>query len=253
MKSSQDLNFSILRLKVLSIISSSLKPQALNSCKGFHLFDGTLNELKTSWLETMVSKYLLGTIPERFTFTAGFVYKCSRRLEIGFPNCIQLGNCCIEKDPKWWTTVLDGIHLYTYMHTVFISLWTPKEQRISDVRSSYTRSSLKIWIWIQLSTIEFQTFKEPLFLVRVVDLSDCLYWRDTKHGENTSTKETLSQLEVVSCGIFVSRHFQATPKWSQCAVRTWYHWGFCRPPNLSADNSIRRLRTPKNDWIFQNV
>ena len=26
--------------------------------------------------------------------TAGFVYKCSRRLEIGFPNCIQLGNCC---------------------------------------------------------------------------------------------------------------------------------------------------------------
>ena len=53
--------------------------------------------------------------------------------------------------------------------------------------------------------------------------------------------------------VFASRHYQATPKWSQCTVRTCNHWGFCRPPNLSADNSIHRLRTPKNDWIFQNV
>ena len=45
-------------------------------------------------------------------------------------------------------------------------------------------------------------FQRASILVRVVDLSDCLYWRDTKYGEkNTSTKETLSQLEAVSCGI----------------------------------------------------
>ena len=43
-------------------------------------------------------------------------------------------------------------------------------------------------------------FQRASILVRVVDLLDCLYWRDTKHGENTSTKETLSQLEVVPCG-----------------------------------------------------
>ena len=117
--------------------------------------------------------------------TAGFVYKCSRRLK-KCVNCpdnsnIRLGKRTRNDEPQ----LSPGS---TCIHICILFLFRsepPKNKELSDIRSSYSRSSLKFWIWIQLSTIEFRTFKEPLFLVRVVDLSDCLYWRDTKHGENT--------------------------------------------------------------------